>query len=156
MVEQDKVVTTNPEEYIESQPEERREALAKLRQTIVQNLPAGFAEIIQYGGIGYVVPHDIYAAGYHCNPKEPLPFAGLANRKHYVAVYHLGVYADQNLLEWFVQAYAALNIGRLDMGKSCIRFNNIKKIPYRLIGQLFAKLTVREYVQLYEGTKPKK
>ncbi len=103
-----------------------------------------------------MVPHDIYAAGYHCNPKEPLPFAGLANRKHYVAVYHLGVYADQNLLEWFVQAYAALNIGRLDMGKSCIRFNNIKKIPYRLIGQLFAKLTVREYVQLYEGTKPKK
>ncbi|MBS3937383.1 MAG: DUF1801 domain-containing protein [Peptococcaceae bacterium] len=151
-----KVVPTNPQVYIESQPEKRREALLRLRQTILQNLPVGFAEIMQYGGIGYVVPHALYAAGYHCNPKEPLPFAGLANRKHYVAVYHLGVYADRNLLEWFAEAYAALNIGRLDMGKSCIRFNNISKIPYRLMGELFAKMTVREYVQMYEGTKPKK
>ncbi|MBT9153331.1 MAG: hypothetical protein DDT35_01563 [Firmicutes bacterium] len=89
-MDKDKVVATNPQGYIDSQPEERRIALSRLRQTILENLPEGFAEIMQYGGIGYVVPHAIYAAGYHCNPNKPFSFAGLANQKHYVAVYHMG------------------------------------------------------------------
>ena len=139
-----------PEEYIKLQPVERQEALKKLRSIIIKNLPVGFTEIIQYGAIGYVVPHSIFPAGYHVNPEEPLPFMALANQKNYIALYHLGIYADKTLLDWFVNEYQALNIAKLDMGKSCIRFKNIERIPYNLIAELCSKVTVEEYINVYQ------
>ena len=144
------------EDYIKQQPIERQAALEALRKIILNNLPQGFQEIIQYGMIGYVVPHEIYPKGYHVNPKEPLPFMGLANQKSYIAFYHLGIYSNSSLLEWFVKSYEALNIGKLDMGKSCIRFKRIDKIPLELIGELCSKLSVESYVSIYEANKPKK
>jgi hypothetical protein len=145
-----------PEEYIKQQPLERQAALEALRHTILNNLPQGFKEIIQYGMLGYVVPHEIYTVGYHVNSKEPLPFMGLANQKGYIALYHLGIYADKSLLEWFAKSYEALNIGKLDMGKSCIRFKRIDKIPMELVGELCSKMSVESYVSIYEANKPKK
>jgi hypothetical protein len=144
------------ESYIIIHPIERQEALEKLRQVIKINLPEGFQETIQYGMIGYVVPHTLYPKGYHVNPKEPLPFIALANQKGYIAFYHLGIYADKSLLDWFVKSYESLNIGKLDMGKSCIRFKKIDKIPLELIGELCSKLSVKDYIKIYEANKPRK
>lgn len=147
---------STPEDYINQQPPERQAALTRLWEIMKTNLPAGFEIDISYGMIGFVVPHSIYPQGYHVNPKEPLPFLGLANQKHYIAVYHLGVYADQTLMDWFVSSYEALNIGKLDMGKSCIRLKNIDRIPYDLIGELCSKMSVESYVSLYEANRPGK
>ncbi|MDF2510140.1 MAG: hypothetical protein K0S04_6 [Herbinix sp.] len=144
-----------PEDYIKYQPIERQTALISLRTTILNNLPQGFKEIIQYGMIGYVVPHEIYPLGYHVNAKEPLPFMGLANQKGYIALYHMGIYADSSLLDWFKKSYEELNIGKLDMGKSCIRFKRIDKIPLELIGELCSKMSVDVYVSIYEANKSK-
>jgi hypothetical protein len=140
----------SPEDYIKRQPEERQEPLKSLRQVINKNIPKGFNEVIKYGMIGYVVPHSLYSKGYHVNPNDPLPFIGLANQKNYIAFYHMGIYADKSLLGWFVSSYEKLKIGKLDMGKSCIRFKKIHMIPYDLIGELCSKLTVDDYVSIYE------
>jgi hypothetical protein len=156
MVSKNEYANITPEDYIKQQPLERQASLEALRQAILSNLPQGFKEIIQYGMIGYVVPHEIYPAGYHVNPKEPLPFMGLANQKGYIAFYHLGIYADRSLLEWFVKSYEVLNIGKLDMGKSCIRFKRIDKIPMELIGELCSKMSAESYVSIYEANKPQK
>ncbi len=144
-----------PDDYIKNQPIERQTALKSLRKTILNNLPQGFKEIFHYGMIGYVVPHEIYPMGYHVNSKEPLPFMGLANQKGYIALYHMGIYADGALLEWFKKSYEDLNIGKLDMGKSCIRFKRIDIIPLELIGELCSKISVDNYVSIYESNKPK-
>jgi hypothetical protein len=147
---------TTPDDYIKCQPLERQEALKSLSRTISNNLPQGFKEIIQYGMIGYVVPHEIYPAGYHVNSKEPLPFMGLANQKGYIALYHMGIYADKSLLDWFQKSYESLNIGKLDMGKSCIRFKRADNIPLELIGDLCSKMSVDTYVRIYEASRFKK
>lgn len=139
-----------PKEYIDQLPEERKALLRKLRTVIRKNLPAGFAEAISYGMIGYVVPHSVYPAGYHCDPKLPLPYMSIASQKNFVAVYHMGLYADQKLMKWFTTEYAKRMPGKLDMGKSCIRFKKVEEIPYDLIGELAGKLTARQWVTLYE------
>ncbi len=146
----------SPDEYIMNQPSERREILEKLRKTIKSNLPEGFTETMQYGMISFVVPHNFYPAGYHVNLKEPLPFIALANQKGYIALYHMGIYMDEPLMKWFSKSYASLDIGKLDMGKSCIRFKNMDKIPYELITELCSKMSVEEYVLLYKKNKPEK
>lgn len=147
---------SSPEDYIKQQPEERKIALTNLLQAIKANLPAGFEEAIQYGMIGFVVPHSVYPKGYHVDPKEPLPFLGLANQKGYIALYHMGLYADKPLMDWFVASYKALNIGKLDMGKSCIRFKKMEQIPFDLVGELCSKMSVETYVSLYEINRPGK
>lgn len=141
---------STPAEYIEAIPEERREAFEKLRETIVENLPDGFQESVD-GMIGYCVPHRLYPAGYHCNPKQALPFAGIASQKHFIALYHMGLYANEELLEWFVSEYPKYSKKKLDMGKSCIRFKKPEDIPFELIGQLMQKMSVEDWVQLYES-----
>ncbi len=138
---------SSPEEYLNEIPEERKAVIAQLRKVILENLPEGFEETMGYGVIGYVVPHSLYPAGYHCNPKEPLPFMGIASQKHFVAVYHMGVYADQELLNWFVQEYPKHMKTKLDMGKSCIRFKKMDQIPYALIGELSKKITVEQWIE---------
>lgn len=141
---------SSPEDYIEEIPEERKDAIKKLRAVIQDNLPPGFQETMNYGMIGYVVPHSEYPDGYHVDPKLPLPFINLASQKNFVALYHLGVYADPKLLEWFVAEYPKHNKTKLDMGKSCIRFKKIDALPYKLIGELMRKMTMKEWINLYE------
>jgi len=146
-----------PEEYLDSLPAARREAVEKLRTVILENLPDGFEEVISYGMLGYVVPHTLYPAGYHANPKEPLPFINLASQKQHIAFYHMGIYALPDLLAWFEKEYASRAEGKLDMGKSCIRFKKPDAIPYDLIAELCAKITVEQYIRLYEeGRKPQR
>lgn len=144
------------EEYLEKLPGDRKKVMNELRNVVKKNLPKGFKECMGYGMIGYVVPHSIYAEGYHCNPELPLPFMNIALQKNFIAVYHMGVYADQKLLKWFQEEYAKAGVGKLDMGKSCIRFKNFDKIPYKLIGELASKITVDEWIAAYEKFKPKK
>ena len=140
-----------PEEYINALPPERKEAISKLRKIIVKNLPKGFSETMDYGMIGYVVPHSIYPNGYHCKPETPLPFMSLASQKNFVAVYHMGVYAHKELLDWFVNEYPKHCSRKLDMGKSCVRFKKVEEIPYELIGELASKMTTKEWIDIYES-----
>lgn len=140
-----------PEEYINALPSERKEAIAKLRNTILKNLPKGFSETMGYGMIGYVVPHTLYPAGYHCDPKLPLPFMSIASQKNFVAVYHMGIYANKALFDWFVNEYPNHSKRKLDMGKSCIRFKKIEEIPYDLIGTLAGKMTSQQWIDIYES-----
>lgn len=132
-------------------PEDRAEPFNKLHEVIVKNLPKGFEPAISYGGLGYVVPHNLYPAGYHCKPSEPLPFAGIASRKDSINFYHMGIYADPGLLKWFVNEYPKHNSQKLDMGKSCVRFKKLDQIPYKLIGELMKKMTVKQWIEGYEN-----
>lgn len=142
---------TTSDQYIAELPDDRREVMQKLREAIKKNLPKGFEEIIQYGMISYVVPHIIYPAGYHCKPADALPFLSIASQKNHIAFYHMGVYADPNLYNWFTSEYPTHANGKLDMGKSCIRFKNPKNIPYELLGELTSKITVAEWISKYES-----
>lgn len=145
-----------PEEYITSLPEKRQVVMQKLRNTIKQHLPDGFEEVISYKMIGYVVPHSSYPNGYHCDPKLPLPFINIASQKNFIALYHNGIYADPKLYDWFVDEYPKHMKTKLDMGKSCIRFKNINNIPYELIGQLVHKITLDDWISIYENALKKK
>jgi len=136
-------------------PEERQETLNKLRQVIKANLPKGFEEGIQYGMIGYYVPHSIYPEGYHCTPTEPLPFMSFASQKNSVNLYHSGIYAVPEIHDWFVNEYPKHCKRKLDMGKSCIRFKKLDDIPFELIGKLSAKLSVDDWVKIYESAVKK-
>ena len=138
------------DEILNNLPEDRIAPFNQLHQTIVKNLPKGFEAAISYGGLGYVVPHSIYPAGYHCKPIEPLPFAGIASQKGSINFYHMGIYAMPELLEWFVQEYPKHSKQKLDMGKSCIRFKKMEDIPYILVGQLMKKITVKQWIETYE------
>ncbi|WP_109851260.1 DUF1801 domain-containing protein [Aquimarina sp. AU58] len=140
-----------PDEYIEAIPEERKEAMSMLRKVIKDNLPKGFSEEISYGMIGYVVPHSLYPDGYHCDPKLPLPFMNIASQKNFIAVYHSGIYANPELMNWFVGEYPKYVKTKLDMGKSCIRFKKIDQIPIKLIAELSSKMTPQEWITMYES-----
>jgi hypothetical protein len=145
-----KATGTTVKEILTSLPADRAEPFNKLHDVIVKNLPQGFEAAISYGGLGYVVPHSIYPAGYHCKPSEPLPFAGIASQKNSINFYHMGIYADTHLLNWFVAEYPKHCKQKLDMGKSCIRFKKLDEIPYQLIGELMKKMTVKDWVTNYE------
>jgi len=136
--------------YLSGLPEERQAAMQQLRSEILGNLPEGFTEGMSYGMIGYCVPHSIYPKGYHCNPEQPLPFMSLASQKNFIAVYHMGLYANPELLDWFVAEYPKHCKTKLDMGKGCIRFKKIQDIPYALIGELASRVTPRQWIELYE------
>jgi uncharacterized protein YdhG (YjbR/CyaY superfamily) len=141
---------TTPEQYLSALPEDRKEAMLKLSNAIKENLPQGFEEVISYGMLGYVVPHSIYPSGYHCDPKLPLPFINLASQKNFIALYHMGIYANKNLESWFVSEYPKHVKTKLDMGKSCIRFKKMEDIPFDFIGELAAKLSVEDWISIYE------
>ena len=145
-----------PDQYIEQIPQERQAIMQKLREVIKINLPDGFDERMSYGMIGYVVPHTIYPDGYHCDPKLPLPFMNIASQKNFIAVYHSGIYADPDLMQWFVDEYPKYVKTKLDMGKSCIRFKKPDQIPLQLIGELATKMTPQQWINLYEANIKKK
>jgi hypothetical protein len=144
------IEASSPDEYIEKIPQERKAPMTRLREVIKSNIPPGFEECMNYGMIGYVVPHSIYPAGYHCDPKLPLPFINIASQKNYIALYHSGIYADEKLLQWFQEEYPKHMNTRLDMGKSCIRFKKPENIPFELIGELMTKMTVEDWIGIYE------
>lgn len=140
------------DEYIGEVSDKQREAVRRLRETILSNIPSGFIEEMGYGMAGYVVPHSIYPKGYHCDPKLPLPFMGFAAQKNFISFYHMGIYAEPELLKWFTEEYPKHSKLKLDMGKSCIRFKNPESIPYHLISELVGKMDVAGWIQLYEQT----
>ena len=142
--------------YINQLPEERKPAMEKLLDLLKENLPKGFELQMQYSMPSYVVPHTIFPAGYHCNPKEPLPFISVASQKNFIAVYHMGLYANLELYNWFVSEYPKYSKYKLDMGKSCIRFKRMDDIPYELLGQLFQKMSVQDWIDIYQENLIKK
>ena len=142
---------TTVKEILDNQPEERALPFNKLHEVIIKNLPKGFEAAMSYGGLGYVVPHSIYPAGYHCKPSEPLPFAGIASQKNSINLYHMGIYANPDLQKWFVNEFPKHSKQKLDMGKSCIRFKKMDDIPYNLIGELMQKMSVEDWVGIYES-----
>lgn len=141
---------TTVDQYLKELPSDRKQAMLQLRDTILKNLPVGFREGMGYGMIGYVVPHDLYPGGYHCDPRLPLPFVSIASQKNFIALYHMGIYASPVLLKWFVDEYPKHAARKLDMGKSCIRFKDPDHIPFKLIGELIKKITFKEWISLYE------
>jgi uncharacterized protein YdhG (YjbR/CyaY superfamily) len=145
-----------PNEYIASLPEERKEVVEKIRKVVLENLPKGFEESMGYGMMGYAVPHSIYPDGYHCDPKIPLPFMGMASQKNFIAFYHMGIYADPTLHKWFVEEYPKHCKTKLDMGKSCIRFKKLNDVPYELLGELVTKMSVQDWISIYEKNYKKK
>ena len=145
-----KAIGKTVDEILINLSEDRIVPFNKLHDVIMKNLPKGFEAGISYGGLGYVVPHTVYPAGYHCNPQEPLPFAGIASQKHTINFYHMGIYYDKKLLDWFVSEYSKQSEQKLDMGKSCIRFKKLDKIPYKLIGSLMKKISSKKWIDIYE------
>jgi len=139
-----------PEQYINLLPDDRKQVIIKLRKTILDNLPEGFAEVMNYGMVGYVIPHSIYPKGYHCKPELPLPFMNIASQKNFIALYHIGIYADKKLADWFTEEYPKYCKAKLDMGKGCIRFKKLDQIPYKLIGELTAKISSSDWIKIYE------
>ncbi|GGB81273.1 hypothetical protein GCM10007424_21720 [Flavobacterium suaedae] len=140
-----------PEEYLASLPEDRKEAMEKLRDVILNNLPKGFEECMAYGMLGYVVPLSLYPAGYHCTPNTPLPFLSIASQKNFIGFYHMGMYSDKELYNWFVEEFPKHSKYKLDMGKSCVRFKKVEAIPYDLIAELVAKIAPERWIALYES-----
>lgn len=145
-----KIEANTPEDYLAQVPEERKPYFEQLRQIILENLPEGFAEMMGYDMIAYSVPLSRYPDGYHCDPKVPLPFMNLASQKNFIAFYHMGLYAQPDLVAWFQEAYPKHAKRKLDMGKSCIRFKKMDDIPYELIGELVQKMSAEEWIDLYE------
>ncbi|MBZ4683707.1 MAG: hypothetical protein PWP46_1367 [Fusobacteriaceae bacterium] len=139
------------DEYIESLSNERKIIINKLREIIKKNIPNGFVEELNYNMIGYVVPLSTYPKGYRNG--LPLPFINLASQKNYISFYHLGLYSDENLLNWFKEEYSKKCNHKLDMGKSCIRFKKFDDIPYELIGELVTKIDVPTWISIYESSK---
>ncbi|MBO6213839.1 DUF1801 domain-containing protein [Algoriella sp.] len=138
-------------EYLESIPAERKEAIEQLIEVLKANLPDGFALELSYGHLGFVVPHSLYPSGYHCDPKAPLPFINIASQKNFIALYHMGLYMNDEIYNWFVAEYPKHSKKKLDMGKSCIRFKKVEDIPYDLIGQLAQKITPEQWINMYES-----
>ena len=140
----------NVAEYLKELPPDRELYLSKLRATILKNIPKGFEEVMSYGMIGYVVPHSIFPDGYHCNPSLPLPFITIASQKNFIALYHMGLYANPALLEWFIKEYPQHSKSKIDVGKSCVRFKKLDQIPYDLIAELLKKISVKDWITLYQ------
>jgi Domain of unknown function (DU1801) len=141
---------TSVEQYLTELPAERRPAVTQLRELFNRRLPKGFEERMSYGMIGWVVPHSLYPAGYHCDPRLPLPFLSLASQKRHISVYHLGLYAEGDLLAWFIAEHAKASSRRLDIGKCCVRYGKPDDIPYELLGRLAARMTPRQWIERYE------
>ena len=139
-----------PQQYLDELPPDRKEAIGKIREAILNNLPEGFEEVMGYGMLGYVVPHSIYPKGYQCNPKLPLPYMNLGSQKNFIVLHAMCVYGDGNTLDWFVGEYPKHCKTKLDMGKGCIRFKRMDDIPYALIGELAAKMTVQQWIAICE------
>lgn len=138
------------EEYLSELPPDRRDAIQKVREVILANLDKDYEEGIQYGMIGYYVPHRVYPAGYHCDPKQPLPYCGIASQKNHMALYLYFLYSDEENAERFRQAWR--NTGKkLDMGKSCVRFRNLEDLALDVIGDAVRRSPAKEFIAKHEA-----
>jgi len=135
--------------YISQLPEERIGPITKIIELLNTNLPQGFEAQMQYNMPSFVVPHSLFPAGYHCNPKEPLPFISVASQKNFIALYHMGLYSNPDIYNWFTSEYPNYSKYKLDMGKSCVRFKRMDEIPFELLAQLFKKITPHDWIKLY-------
>jgi hypothetical protein len=150
---QSKAITV--EQYLAELPPERRAALEDVRRVILSNLPAGYEEGMQYGMIGYYVPHAVFPDGYHCDPTQPLPFAGLASQKQYMSLYLSCIYMDSD--DDFAFRKAWLATGKpLNMGKSCIRFKKLEDLALDVIADLIRGQPVQRYIETYKSQGPSK
>jgi hypothetical protein len=146
------------EAYLRSLPEDRRVAIGAVRDVILKNLDQSYEEGMQYGMIGYYVPHRVYPSGYRCDPKQPLPFAGLASQKSYMSLYLMSVYcgcaddspANQHA-RWFREAWARTG-KKLDMGKACIRFKKVESLPLDVIGEAIRRVPALRYIEFCEAS----
>ena len=136
--------------YLDELPEARRQAIQAVRQVIRKNLPKGIEEGMQYGMIGYYVPPSIYPSGYHCDPKQPLPFASLASQKNHMAIYTFCIYTMDEQRDWFVEAWKKTG-KKLEMGKSCARFKKIDDVPLDVVGRAIKRISVKKFIQFYEA-----
>jgi len=141
---------TTPEAYLDSLPADRREAIEAVRAVVLKNLPEGYAEGVQYGMLGYFVPHEIYPAGYHCNPKEPVPFLSIASQKNHMALYMFCLYTNEEDMARFVADWEKSG-KKLDMGKSCVRFKKIEDVPLAVIGRAVERVPVKKFLESYEA-----
>ena len=137
-------------DYTNSLASDRKTTITQLINVIEQNIPKGFEKVMNYGMPSFVIPHTIYPNGYHCDTTLPLPFIGVSNQKSSISLHHMGLYADPELLNWFKSEYPKHSNTKLDMGKSCIRFKKFNEIPYELIGILSNKMTVKNWIDIYE------
>ena len=147
---------TTVKEYLAGLPEERRAALGAVRDVILKNLDSGYEEGVSYGMIGYYVPHRLYPAGYHCDPKQPLPFIVLGSQKNYMSLHMMCLYSTGDpdgpaakLLEWFQTEWAKSG-KKLDMGKACIRFKTADDLALGVIGKVVKKVPAREWIETNE------
>jgi len=140
---------TTVDDYLKSLPEARRSAISAVRKIILANLPKGYAECMQCGMIAYVVPHELYPAGYHCDPRQPLQYAALASQKNHMALHLMTVYGDPETEQWFRTACAAAG-KKLDMGKSCVRFKKPDDLPLDVIAQVISRVPAKAYIARIE------
>lgn len=145
-----KITANSIKEYLNNVPKDRKEVFGKLYRTIKVNIPDGFQEEMNYGMPSWVVSHKSYPNGYHCNPELPLPFLSIANQKNFIAIYHMGIYANPELHEWFISEYPKHSKYKLDMGKSCLRLKRMNDIPFDLIAELVKKMSVKDWIKIYE------
>ena len=146
-----KIKANNILEYKKNVPEDKKDVFDKLMKTVRENIPKGFSEELSYGIPAWVVPHSLYPKGYHCSPELPLPFVSIASQKNFIALYHMGIYATPELLDWFMKEYPKHSKRKLNMGKSCVRFKKMDDIPFELIGELMRKMTPKEWMEKYEN-----
>ncbi|GAB4384285.1 MAG: hypothetical protein Kow0022_06380 [Phycisphaerales bacterium] len=140
---------TTVEEYLEGLCEDRRRAISAVRDVIRANLGRGYEEGMQYGMIGYFVPHRVYPPGYHCDPRQPLPFVGLASQRNHMAIYLFCIYASEEDRQWFIEAWTASG-RKLDMGKGCVRFRRLEDVPLEVVGEAIRRVPVERLVAVYE------
>ena len=138
------------ETYLNSLSKDRKESVQKIIKVVEDNIPFGYSKIMNYNMPSFVIPHSIYPAGYHVTPVLPLPFIGIASQKHHIGFYHMGLYGDSKLLDWFISEYPKHCKSKLDMGKSCLRLKKLDDIPYKLIGELSKKMTTQDWISIYE------
>ena len=152
---------TTPQQYLDSLPDDRRETVSALRDIILANLSPEYAEVMQYGMLSYVIPHSVYPAGYHADPKQPIPFASLASQKNHLSLYLMGLYVgcagtdETGDAAWFREAWAASGKKKLDMGKACVRFKKLDDIPLDVVAETIRRMPAQRYLALYEQSLQK-
>lgn len=144
---------TTVAQYLKELPDDRRAAIKAIREAIAKNIDKGFRETMQYGMIGWSVRHSLYPYGYHCDPKQPLPFAGIGNQKNHIGIYLFCIYADQKVSDDFVANWQKSG-KKLDMGKGCVRVKKLEDVPLDVLGKTIKKIKLKDFVKAYEAALP--
>ena len=144
---------TTVEEYLASLPDDRRTAIEAVRKVVAKNIDKAFEEGIQYGMLGWYLPHSSYPEGYHCDPRQPLPFASVASQKNHIGIYLFCLYMDPDHMRLFQEEWQAAG-KKLDMGKGCVRVKKLDDIPLDVLGRAFKRIRAKAFVEIYERSLP--